>query len=202
MQSELERTLAAVPKNAFKHVVCGGLWGTYDDGLEWLKQPENAKRPKAILSLGSSIGNFTRDEAAGFIAQFAETLKPTDSFILGIDACQDPEQVYNAYNDRHGTTHDFTMNGLHHANSLLQKEAFKPDDWEAVGQYDTQGERHQAFVVPKKDLQVENVSLKRGEKIRIEESYKYNHEQSSHLFAAAGVIESASWANEAGNYGA
>jgi hypothetical protein len=53
-RKELERTLAQVPQ--FKHVVCRGLLGTYDDGREWLKHPELVDRPKCILSLGSSIG--------------------------------------------------------------------------------------------------------------------------------------------------
>lgn len=177
MQSELERTLAAVPAGTFKHVKCFGLWGTYDDGLEWLKSAENATKPKTILSLGSSIGNFTRQEAPDFIAQFAAILQPNDSFVIGLDACQDPEKVYHAYNDRDGVTHQFTMNGLHHANRLLGREAFRPDDWEAIGEHDKDGERHRAFVVPRRDLQIEGVSLKQGEKVRIEESYKYNRKQ-------------------------
>lgn len=51
---ELERTLEQVP--SFKHVKCHGLFGTYDDGLDWLKMPENRSRPKCVMSLGSSIG--------------------------------------------------------------------------------------------------------------------------------------------------
>lgn len=109
MESELVRTLAAVPKDAFKHVKCAGLWGTYDDGLAWLKRPENANRPKAILSLGSSIGNFTPEEAVPFISQFTDELKPNDMMLVAIDACQDPDKVYHAYNDRGDVTHRFTM---------------------------------------------------------------------------------------------
>jgi len=51
---ELYRTLEQVPE--FKHVRCHGLHGTYDDGLDWLKTPENLPRPKCVMSLGSSIG--------------------------------------------------------------------------------------------------------------------------------------------------
>lgn len=182
MQSELERTLAAVPAGTFTHVKCFGLWGTYDDGLEWLKSPENAEKPKTILSLGSSIGNFTRQEAVDFVGQFAAILQPNDSFVIGLDACQDPDKVYHAYNDRDGITHRFTMNGLHHANRLLGRESFATDDWEAIGEYDQGDERHRAFVVPRKDLQVEGVSLRQGEKIRIEESYKYNRKQVCGVF--------------------
>jgi uncharacterized SAM-dependent methyltransferase len=98
MHDELVRTLQAVPDGTFNYVTCAGLWGTYDDGLEWLRRPENAGKPKAILSMGSSIGNFTPDEAVEFIAQFASELGPDDLMLVALDGCQDPEKVYHAYN--------------------------------------------------------------------------------------------------------
>lgn len=200
MQSELERTLAAVPEGSFKHVKCFGLLGTYDDGLEWLKKPENAKRPKTIMSMGSSIGNFPRDEAADFLKQFVAILGDSDSLVIGLDACQQPDRVYRAYNDYQGVTNDFTLNGLKHANKLLRYEAFQLSDWEAIGNYDEVGGRHQAFVSPKKDMVLEGVSLQAGEKIRIEESYKYSPAQSERLWRASGVIEAAGWTNMNGDY--
>jgi L-histidine Nalpha-methyltransferase / hercynylcysteine S-oxide synthase len=51
---ELKRTLEQVA--SFKYVKCHGLHGTYDDGLDWMKRPENRARPKCVMSLGSSIG--------------------------------------------------------------------------------------------------------------------------------------------------
>jgi len=51
---ELRRTLEQVP--VFKYVRCHGLHGTYDDGLDWLKMPENRLRTKCVMSMGSSIG--------------------------------------------------------------------------------------------------------------------------------------------------
>lgn len=62
---ELRRTLEQVPD--FAYVRCHGLYGTYDDGLEWLKLPENSQRPKCIMSLGSSIGraNLEHDKIPG-----------------------------------------------------------------------------------------------------------------------------------------
>jgi len=55
-RKELERTLAELP--AYEHVMCHGLFGTYDDGRVWLRNQQNASRQKCILSLGSSIGEF------------------------------------------------------------------------------------------------------------------------------------------------
>jgi hypothetical protein len=54
-QDELDRTLAQVP--GFRHVACHGLLGTYDDGKEWIAQLGD--RPKCIISMGSSIGEYT-----------------------------------------------------------------------------------------------------------------------------------------------
>ena len=52
-RSELERTLAQIPK--YEQVKCLGLWGTYDDGLAWLLKSENASKPKTIMSMGLFI---------------------------------------------------------------------------------------------------------------------------------------------------
>ncbi len=86
----------------YHYVRCFGLHGTYDDGLEWLQRPENVKKPKAVLSLGSSIGNFTRDEAAGFIRHIFSALDDNDKLFIALDGCQDAEKVYHAYNDCEG----------------------------------------------------------------------------------------------------
>ena len=204
MHDELVRTLAAVPDGSFNFVTCAGLWGTYDDGLAWLKQPENAEKPKAILSMGSSIGNFTPAEAVDFIAQFASELGPEDLMLIALDGCQDADKVYNAYNDKNDVTHKFTANGLKHANRLLGYEAFKPGLWDAIGQYDPEGSRHQAFVVPNTDVTVEGADIKKGEKIRIEESYKWPFQKAEKLWKEAGVLHSvilgASFPNMDGSY--
>ena len=218
--SELVRTLTLVPDSVFEFVTCAGLWGTYgklkmrswfrgvddspDDGLAWLQQPENASKPKAILSMGSSIGNFTPEEAVDFLGQWAAELSAEDVMLIALDGCQDPDKVYHAYNDEDGVTHDFTSNGLEHANRLLGYAAFDPSVWDAVGRYDQQGSRHQAFVVPKTDVVVCGAHIKQGEKVRIEESHKWPFERAERLWFDAGtkhnVIEGAWYSNQEGSY--
>ncbi|KAK5165201.1 uncharacterized protein LTR77_009299 [Saxophila tyrrhenica] len=211
MYDELVRTLQLVPEGTYKHIRCAGLWGTYDDGLAWLKQPKNAAKPKAILSMGSSIGNFPPSEAVEFLAQFAAELKPQDLMLVALDGCQDPDRVYRAYNDRGDVTHNFTSNGLKHANRLLDYEAFRTDDWEATGEFDSAGSRHRAFVTPKKDVTIEGTLIKKGEKVRIEESYKWPFREAENLWrqvsasAKVGanrsrIIEGTSFANDEGTY--
>ncbi|KAL5346718.1 hypothetical protein ACLOAV_008425 [Pseudogymnoascus australis] len=135
-QRELERTLSSMPK--FEHVVCHGLLGTYDDGLAWIRDGCDASWPKCIMSLGSSIGNFQRGEAAEFLKGWADILRPSDSMIIGLDAY--------AYNDSHGITHRFLLNGLENANGILGENVFDTNDWNVIGEYihdkDGEGTKH------------------------------------------------------------
>ncbi|GAB7355923.1 hypothetical protein MBLNU459_g6565t1 [Dothideomycetes sp. NU459] len=199
-QVELERTLREVPDGTFENVKCYGLLGTYDDGLAWLKQPQNVKKPKTIMSLGSSIGNFSREDAAHFLAQFTDILNHNDSMVLGLDACTNAAKVYHAYNDRDGLTHEFILNGLKHANHLLGHAAFNVEDWKVIGKYNEQHDRHEAFVTPTRDVEVEDVAIRSGEEVRIEESWKYSWAQSEKLWRDAGLNESVRYMNAEGNY--
>lgn len=86
---------------------------------------------------------------------------------------------------------------MKHANELLGYGAFDLSKWEAVGEYDEYGGKHQAFVVPKEDLQVEDVTVRKGERVRIEESYKYSQAQANELWQGSGVEEAARWNDDA-----
>lgn len=197
---ELQRTLLAVPTGTYEYVRCHGLLGTYDDGLEWLKMPENINMPKCILWMGSSIGNFDRSSAAAFLRQIAAVLGPQDCMLIGIDGCQDKDTIYQAYNDREGKTHEFDRNGLTHANKILGRQVFKQDEWEIIGEYDVVAGRHQAFYCPLKDIQFDDVHFKAGERVRFEESYKYSVAQTERLWEESGLMSQAAFGDQTGSY--
>ncbi|KAF1993588.1 hypothetical protein P154DRAFT_449788 [Amniculicola lignicola CBS 123094] len=198
---ELRRTFSQIPTAGYKHVKCFGLYGTYDDSLEWMKSSHVRGRPKTILWLGSSIGNFRRQEAAPFLAGFREAIQPGDTMLIAIDSCKEPKRVFHAYNDKEDVTHQFVMNGLKHANEIMGKEVFHIEDWEVIGEYDEVAGRHHAFVSPLKDTVIDNVTIRRGERIRIEESYKYSRDEIIHLWENAGLMENTVWHNAKGDYG-
>ncbi|KAI0020583.1 C-type lectin protein [Xylariomycetidae sp. FL0641] len=200
-EEELARTLAQLP--TFQHVRCHGLLGTYDDGREWMKTPSISATRKCVLSMGSSIGNFHRDEAASFLRGFAEVLTPNDSFLIGVDSCTNPSKVYHAYNDRHGVTHKFILNGLEHANKVLGHQAFALEDWEVIGEYvyDGEGGRHQACYSPKRQVEVMGETIKARERVYIEQSVKYPEEDCLKLWQSAGMIEADRWMTDNQDYG-
>ena len=177
------------------------MYGTYDNALEWLKSSEIEAKPKTILWLGSSLGNFKRDEVPPFLAGFGEVLRVGDTMLIGIDSCKDPDRVFHAYNDRENVTHEFILNGLQHANKLMAESAFNRQDWEVVGEYDQEAGRHHAFVSPRKDVVVDDVHIPQGEMIRIEESYKYARDEVTKLWEDAKLAENSVWANSGADYG-
>ncbi|KAK6065870.1 duf323 domain protein [Seiridium cupressi] len=219
-KQELERTLAQVP--SFKFVKCHGLHGTYDDGRDWLKQPSLSARPKCVMSLGSSIGeisppretheraltrvyagNFHRDEAAAFLRGFSDVLRPSDTFLLGLDSCTNPSKVYHAYNDQQADWLRFVLNGLGHANEVLEAEVFDLNDWQVIGEYvfDIEGGRHQAFYAPVRDVTILGETIKSQERIQVEQSLKYSEDGMKKLWAEAGVVETERWMTDGDEYG-
>lgn len=185
----------------YRHVKCFGLYGTYDNALEWLKSPEVEAKPKTILWLGSSLGNFKRNEVPPFLAGFGDVFRTGDTMLIGIDSCKDPDRVYHAYNDRENVTHEFILNGLNHANVLMGESAFNREDWEVIGEYDQDAGRHHAFVSPLKDVVVDGVSISKGERVRIEESYKFSRKEIMQLWEGSKLAANAVWSNSKGDYG-
>lgn len=197
---ELQRTFSNVRTDDFAFVGLHGLYGTYDDALSWLSAPPNRTRPIAVLSMGSSIGNFPRTEAAKFLASFARALRPSDCMIVGLDGCKNPEKVFRAYNDAKGTTQAFYENGLLHANAVLGWEAFKPADWEIVTRYDEEKGCHEAFYSPRKSVVINGITIPKGEKLVFEEAFKYGPEEREELWRNAGLLTRSEFANESGDY--
>ncbi|KAK4174027.1 C-type lectin protein [Triangularia setosa] len=192
-KQELERTLAQLP--TYQHVRAHGLFGTYDDGREWLKDPSNISRRKCIMSLGSSIGNFERSAAASFLKSFSDVLSHGDTMLIGLDACNDPAKVYHAYNDKEGITHEFILNGLRHANRVLGEAAFDERDWRVIGEYvyDAEGGRHQAFYSPVRNTTVFGEVIRPHERIQVEESLKWSPEETRKMWDLAGMTEMGQW---------
>ncbi len=60
--------------------------------------------------------------------------------------------------------------------------------------------RHQAFVVPTTEVRIGDIIIKKEEKVRIEESYKYASTESTQLWKDAGTVQIAQWCNQTGDY--
>ena len=201
---ELRRTLGMLPA-APGSVRYRGLHGTYDDGRAWLRAA--ADRPRCVLWLGSSVGNFERRAAAGFLRAFAgDALRAgsADCMLVAIDGCKAPARVHAAYNDARGVTAQFILAGLAAANGILGAEHFRAAEWRYVGEWNAALARHQAYYVATADVRFDGalagLSVRRGERVNIEYSYKFDAADARLLWDDAGLVASAQWANARGDY--
>ncbi|KAF5344893.1 hypothetical protein D9758_011590 [Tetrapyrgos nigripes] len=108
--------------------------------------PDDVQHPLHILFLGSSLGNFGREDGADFLRALPLRPGSTDTLLLGLDHDNEKELVEKAYNDASGYTKEFIMNGLKAAGRVLGDESlFNEDKWEYVNKYDPEKRRHEAF---------------------------------------------------------
>ncbi|OJJ67520.1 hypothetical protein ASPBRDRAFT_78244 [Aspergillus brasiliensis CBS 101740] len=190
-REELESTLHTLPSERYQYVQCAGLNGTFDDGLE------------------STIGNFSRENAANFIRQMAESActSPEDesSILLSIDSCKLPTKFLRAYTSD-GVV-PFAMAGLQHASSIIHDssggtehvgDVFQMDDWYYLSEYNPIMGRHEASYTPRErditlGVPLHHITIKKGEKIRFGYSHKYSPTERKELFKKAGVVAVDSW---------
>ncbi|MFW6193680.1 MAG: L-histidine N(alpha)-methyltransferase [Gemmatimonadota bacterium] len=148
--------------------------------------------PRMILFLGSTIGNFPRGRAVGFLRRVAGQIGPEDTFLVGFDLVKDPEILEAAYDDPQGVTAAFNLNVLRVLNRELGAD------------FDLDGFRHHAFwnaderriemhlrstrrqTVRIAELGME-VELDEGESIRTELSHKYTRGSAGEILETAGL---------------
>src|ERR1051325_2612815 len=75
--------------------------------------------PTLVAFLGSTIGNFPREQAVRLLSHIARAMAPADRFLLGADLIKDPSVIHRAYNDSKGVTAAFNLNILDRLNREL-----------------------------------------------------------------------------------
>ncbi|PYI33861.1 hypothetical protein BP00DRAFT_423678 [Aspergillus indologenus CBS 114.80] len=201
----LASTLSEIPVAQFQYVQIAALHGTFEDGLQWLHDsPEVRERPHHLLLFGLTIGNFSRPNAAAFLRNIADralAASPAESSILlTLDSCKMPTKVLRAYTAE-GVV-PFALTSLSYANQLFwpggEGRVFDEEEWYFHSEWNFALGRHEAALIPRdRDITLgpplEQVVVRRGEKVRFGCSYKYSAAEREHLFAGAGLENVASW---------
>lgn len=103
--SMLSETCAAL-RNEFPTLTVHKLAGSYEQALPALKDFS----PLTLLFLGSSIGNFNKEELGEFFTLLSANMADGDRFLLGIDLVKDTATLEAAYNDAAGWSAAFSLN--------------------------------------------------------------------------------------------
>ena len=168
----------------------------YFQALEAL--PDLGPQPVLVLFLGSNIGNFEPDEARNFLRSIRRVLRPQDVLLLGADLRKDRKTLESAYNDSLGVTRAFIVNELERINRELDANF---DLWafglrssynESAGRVEVSLEslRAQSVDIRALNLQIE---LTAGERIHVENAYKFDPETLRKLGEETGFELERSW---------
>jgi dimethylhistidine N-methyltransferase len=152
----------------------------------------NYSRPvshRVVYFPGSTIGNFHQDEAIDFLRRVANVCSSNGGLLIGVDLKKDPRILNLAYNDPAGVTAAFNLNILARLNRELGTD-FQLDQFRHYAFYNESMGRIEMHLVSLTNQTVQlngdRISIKAGEKIWTESSYKYTVEEFEGLAEAAG----------------
>ena len=157
----------------------------------------------AFFYPGSSIGNFTPDEALAFLKRVRAQAQG-GGLLIGVDLVKPGAILQAAYDDAIGVTAAFNLNILRQLNRLIGSD-FAPADWRHIGLYNEAESRVEMHLEARRDLQVCWPGAERGfgagERIHTENSCKYTVERFAALLEAAGFDTPRHWTDERGWFG-
>jgi L-histidine N-alpha-methyltransferase len=165
-----------------------GLVADYDQGLRAF-----SRRGRTMVAfLGSSIGNFERDDAVAFLRRVRDALRDDEHLLLGLDLVKDVATLEAAYDDAAGVTAEFNRNVL----AVLRRELdadVDPDAFRHVAFFDPAKSRIEMHLESTRDQRVRVAALDRelvletGERIHTEISTKYTRAAAETMLAEAGL---------------
>ena len=147
---------------------------------------------KAVLFLGSNIGNFNPSDRLDFLRTLAAPLAPTDRLLIGFDLRKDPRRIRAAYDDAQGVTAAFNLNLLTRLNRELGAD-FDLVHWQHYTDYNPLTGAVRSFLVSARAQQVRFAVLDKivdftaWEVIHTENSYKFTLPQIEGLASEAGL---------------
>ena len=172
--------------------------GAYLEGLREVRLRRGAHERLLLLFLGSTIGNFTLEEALDFLCELRSLLHAGDALLLGADLVKPVETLLLAYDDPAGVTAAFNKNLLGRMNRELganfdlkafAHEACYESHNHAVEMH-LRSLRAQVVDIPEAGLRVE---FRQGESIWTESSRKFTVAELDELARASGFEPCRRW---------
>jgi len=159
------------------------------------------------LYIGSSIGNFSPQEATAILRNLRDHLEPGDSLLLGTDLAPSAQKsvatLEAAYDDAAGVTAAFNKNILTRLNRELDAD-FNLDRfahrarWNAT---ESRIEMHLESLAPQTaHIEGQPFHFDQGETIHTENSYKFSDTALSTLFASASFKPQHTWHDPARSF--
>jgi len=151
---------------------------------------------RVVFFPGSTIANFTPEDAVGLLRRVRRMAGPDVLLIVGADSTQDPKVLIPAYDDRDGVTAEFNKNLLARINRELAAN-FDLDAFDHQARFDAQQQRVEMHLVSRRPQRVtvggRGFTFAAGESIHTENSYKHSLLKFQQLAARAGWTHLQRW---------
>lgn len=161
---------------------------------------------RLVMFLGSTIGNFDREDRAAFLADIAADQGDNDFFLLGTDLVKAPSRLVAAYDDAQGVTAQFNLNALSVMNRQLDAD-FDVSAFRHRAVWDTQMNRIEMHLVATRDTAATvgafddlRVELAQGEHLLTEYSTKFTRDQIQQELADVGLTVAGMWTDPDGDF--
>jgi dimethylhistidine N-methyltransferase len=145
---------------------------------------------------GSSIGNFTPDQARAFLRRARAQCDQDGGLLIGIDLVKDAAVLNAAYDDELGVTAAFNLNLLRHVNRLIGAD-FNLAQWRHVAFFNVSESRVEMHLEAREALTVSwrggVRAFRAGERIHTENSYKYRPQSIAGLLEQSGFGTVSMW---------
>ena len=165
-----------------------------------LDLPDHVRREKRLFFYpGSSIGNFTPDEAAALLGNIRDACGRDGGLLIGVDLLKEKQVLDAAYDDAIGVTAAFNLNMLRHLNTLVAAD-FDVGDWRHLGFFNEDLGRIEMHLEARREVTVRWSGgmrhFRQGERIHTENSYKYTRHDFLQLLERAGFGSVRTWTDE------
>ena len=150
------------------------------------------------MYIGSSIGNFSPEEARTILRNLRSELRAGDALVLGTDMVKDERTLVRAYDDRDGVTAAFNLNILHRLNRELGAN-FDTGCFRHKARWNRRESRIEMHLESTRDQRVYiaaaklDVQFAAMESIHTENSYKFTRKTLGALLDDAGFTIEQTW---------
>jgi L-histidine N-alpha-methyltransferase len=184
--------------NGLSGIEVRGLECPYLEGLAEICSRRHGDECLLVLFLGSSIGNFERDQAARFLSAVRKRLRAGDALLLGADLVKPANKLLAAYDDAAGVTAAFNLNLLARINRELNAD-FNLRNFRHAARWrghDRRIEMHLCSTV-RQVVDIPGAGCRArfdtGETIWTESSHKFEPDELHQLAGQTGFISIARW---------
>jgi len=178
---------------------------TYEVGVENAGRERSDSGRTLALFLGSNIGNFDPPRAADLLRQTREALRPGDLFLLGADLVKPEPELLRAYDDPLQVTAAFNRNLLVRINRELGAD-FDLASFRHRAVWNGEASRVEMHLVSARPQRIRikaaglELTMREGETIWTESSYKYTLDGVSGMLAAAGFEPRRRWVDQSAQF--